>query len=211
MVYNDYMPYIVNNQSVGHNPIEIERAPSYIEFFEKVGNSKDNIVVVPNFLSNEEIDYLMSHVDEKRMVSFVSQKDNEGNPTSWIHNYEGIMDKDNVFKRILDKIKKTYDYQNINPKYTSLNITRWDAGTKLSLHVDDLGYLTENHIPALVYLNDDYEGGQLNFPTHNLNIKPNKGDLIIFPGNMHYPHEVKEVISGTRYTLSVWFTIPDML
>jgi len=208
MVYNDYMPYMINNQSVGHDPIEIERAPSYIEFFEKVGNSKDNIVVVPNFLSNEEIDYLMSHVDEKRMVSFVSQKDNEGNPTSWIHNYEGILDKDKIFERVSNEIKQKYNYENIKQKNSRLSIARWDVGSKLMLHVDDLGYVTNNHLATLIYLNDDYAGGELGFATHNIVIKPNKGDLIFFPGNMHYAHEVKEVLSGTRYTLPIWFTIP---
>ena len=76
------------------------------------------------------------------------------------------------------------------------------------MHVDDLGYVTDNHLPTLIYLNDDYEGGELGFATHNLIIKPKKGDLIIFPGNMHYAHEVFEVLSGTRYTLPIWFTIP---
>ena len=203
------MPYIVNNQAVGHHPSEIERTPSYIEFFEKIGNSADNIKVIPNFLSDEEIRYILSHVDETRKVSFVSQKDNDGNPTSWIHNYEGIIDKDNVFGRVLDEVKKAYNYTNIAKKNTDrLNLARWDKGSKLTLHVDDLGYVTDNHLPTLVYLNDDYEGGELGFATHGLVIKPKKGDLIMFPGNMHYAHEVFEVLSGTRYTLPIWFTIP---
>lgn len=203
------MSYIVNNQPVGHHPSEIERAPSYIEFFEKIGNSSDNIKIIPNFLSDKEIRYLLSHVDERRRTSFVSQKDNDGNPTAWIHNYEGIIDKDNIFTRVLEETKKAYGYDNIAKKNTDrLNIARWDKGTKLTLHVDDLGYVTDNHLPTLVYLNDDYEGGELSFATHDVTIKPKVGDLIIFPGNMHYAHEVKEVLSGVRYTLPIWFTIP---
>jgi acyl-CoA synthetase (AMP-forming)/AMP-acid ligase II len=203
------MPYIINNQAVGHDPSEIKRAPSYIEFFEKIGNSPDNIKVIPNFLNAKEIRYLLSHVDERRKNSFVSQKDNEGNPTSWIHNYEGIIDKDNIFERVLNEVKKAYNYDNIEKKNNDrLSIARWDVGTRLSLHVDDLGYIEDNHLPTLVYLNDDYEGGELGFATHGIVIKPKIGDLIIFPGNMHYPHEVFEVLSGTRYTLPIWFTIP---
>ena len=202
------MPYIVNNQSVGHDPIEIERAPSYVEFFEKIGNSKDNIIVIPNFLSDEEIEYLLNQIDETKLFSFVSQKDHEGNPTSWMHTYKEIADKDKITKRVSDEVKKAYNYQNIKQKDSTLTITRWDTGSKLTLHVDDLGYVTDNHLPTLVYLNDDYEGGELGFATHNLIIKPKKGDLIMFPGNMHYAHEVFEVLSGTRYTLPIWFTIP---
>jgi predicted 2-oxoglutarate/Fe(II)-dependent dioxygenase YbiX len=75
------------------------------------------------------------------------------------------------------------------------------------LHVDDLGYVTDNHLPVLIYLNNDYEGGEIKFELHNLSIKPNPGDFIVFPGNLHYPHEVTEVVSGIRYTLPIWFTI----
>jgi len=203
------MPYLVNNQPVGHHPSEIERAPSYVDFFEKLGNSSDNIVVVPDFLTAKEIRYLVAHIDERRMTSFVSQKDDKGEPTSWIHNYEAIIDKDNLMGRILDEIKKAYGIDNVKAKSDRLNIARWDVGTKLTLHVDDLGYVTDNHLPTLIYLNDDYEGGQLSFATHDITIKPKKGDLIMFPGNMHYAHEVKEVLSGTRYTVPVWFTIPE--
>jgi Rps23 Pro-64 3,4-dihydroxylase Tpa1-like proline 4-hydroxylase len=203
------MPYIVNNEPVGHHPSEIERKHSYLEFFEKIGNSADNIKVIPNFLSDEEIKYVLSHVDERRRKSFVSQKDNDGKPTAWMHNYEGIIDRDNLFERVLDEVKKAYGYDNIEKKNTDrLNIARWDKGTKLKLHVDDLGYVTDNHLPTLIYLNDDYEGGELSFATHDVTIKPKVGDLIIFPGNMHYAHEVKEVLSGVRYTLPIWFTIP---
>jgi Rps23 Pro-64 3,4-dihydroxylase Tpa1-like proline 4-hydroxylase len=203
------MPYIVNNQPVGHHPSEIERAPSYIDFFEKIGDSADNIKIIPNFASDEEIEYLLSQGKEENLTSFVSQKDENGNPTSWIHNYQGIIDKYNLFSRVLDEVKKAYDYQNIRKKDTDrLNMARWDAGSRLSLHVDDLGYVTDNHLPTLVYLNDDYEGGELSFATHDVTIKPKKGDLIMFPGNMHYAHEVKEVLSGVRYTIPIWFTIP---
>jgi Rps23 Pro-64 3,4-dihydroxylase Tpa1-like proline 4-hydroxylase len=203
------MPYIVNDIPVGNDPSEINRTPSYVEFFEKIGDSADNIKVIPNFLSEEEIKYLLSHVDERRRMSFVSQKDNDGKPVAWMHNYEGIIDRDNIFERVLAEVKTLYGYTNITKKNTDrLNIARWDKGTKLTLHVDDLGYVTDNHLPTLVYLNDDYEGGELNFPTHGVTIKPKVGDLIIFPGNMHYAHEVKEVLSGVRYTLPIWFTIP---
>jgi hypothetical protein len=202
------MPYIVNNIPVGHDPSEIERLEPYIEFFEKVGNSADNIKVIPNFLNKEEIDYLLSNLSEDKMVSFVSQKDNEGNAKSWIHNYQGIFDKYNIAKRIHAEVVKQYDYPNIVVKYDGrINVARWDVGTGLTLHVDDLGYVTDNNLPTLIYLNDDYEGGELGFPTHNMLIKPKIGDLIMFPGNLNYPHEVKEVLSGTRYTLPLWFTI----
>jgi hypothetical protein len=201
------MPYIVNNIPVGHDPREIDRKNSYNEFFEKVGNSSENIKLIPNFLSNDEIKYLLDNVDENRKVSFESQKDDSGNAVNWMHIYTGIEDTFDIRGRIASEIVKAYKFNRIKPKEPQLSVAKWETGTKLTLHVDDLGYVTDNHIPTLVYLNDDYAGGEISFAIHNITIKPKIGDLLIFPGNMHYAHEVKEVLSGTRYTLPIWFTI----
>jgi len=201
------MPYVVNNIPVGHDPREIDRKNSYNEFFEKVGNSSKNIKLIPNFLSNDEIKYLLENVDENRKVSFESQKDDSDNAVNWMHIYTGIEDRFDIKGRIGSEIVKAYKFNRIKPKEPQLSVAKWEKGTKLTLHVDDLGYVTDNHIPTLVYLNDDYEGGEISFATHDITIKPKIGDLLIFPGNMHYAHEVKEVLSGTRYTLPIWFTI----
>jgi hypothetical protein len=201
------MPYVVNNIPVGHDPREIDRKNSYNEFFEKVGNSSKNIKLIPNFLSNDEIKYLLENVDENRKVSFESQKDDSDNAVNLMHIYTGIEDRFDIKGRIGSEIVKAYKFNRIKPKEPQLSVAKWEKGTKLTLHVDDLGYVTDNHIPTLVYLNDDYEGGEISFATHDITIKPKIGDLLIFPGNMHYAHEVKEVLSGTRYTLPIWFTI----
>jgi predicted 2-oxoglutarate/Fe(II)-dependent dioxygenase YbiX len=56
----------------------------------------------------------------------------------------------------------------------------------------------------VIYLNDDYEGGELIFPHRDVKIKPKAGTFIGFPGNRHYMHGVNEVIGSDRYTFSVW-------
>jgi hypothetical protein len=201
------MAYTVNNISVGHDPDEIQRMESYNEFFKKVGNSSKNIKLIPNFLSDKEIKYLLNNIDENKKFSFESQKDNSGNAVNWMHVYTGIEDRFEIRRKIAAEIIKLYNFDRIKPKSYELSVAKWEQGTSLNLHVDDLGYMTDNHIPTLIYLNDDYDGGEISFVTHDITIKPKIGDLLIFPGNMHYAHEVKEVLSGTRYTLPIWFTI----
>jgi len=201
------MAHIVNNIPVGHDPSEIERLESYNDFFEKVGNSSENIKLIQNFLSDDEIKYLLDNVTENRKFSFESQKDDSGNAINWMHIYAGIEDKFKIRDKVKVEIISAYGFDSIRPKESHLQVAKWEKGTSLNLHVDDLGYVTDNHIPTLIYLNDDYEGGEISFATHDITIKPKVGDLLIFPGNMHYAHEVKEVLSGTRYTLPIWFTI----
>jgi hypothetical protein len=209
MVYNGYMAYIVNGIPVGNDPPSIERTESYMDFFHTIGNSSDNIKVVPNFLTKEEIEYLMDDIDNRHHISFVSQKDHEGNPLTYMHQYNGLNDIYNIIERCREQIAKSYgiEKEKIRAKESYLSVVKWTPGTYLKLHVDDLGYVTDNHLPVLIYLNDAYEGGEISFELHNISIKPNVGDFIVFPGNLHYPHEVKEVLSGVRYTLPIWFTI----
>jgi Rps23 Pro-64 3,4-dihydroxylase Tpa1-like proline 4-hydroxylase len=202
------MTYAINGIPVGHSPEDIERNESYKEFIERIGDSTDNIKIFPDFINDRVITYLMFALTKSQTETFVSQKDENNEPVNWITQYMAILDIFNVVQRVKDKVCEEYETTNIEQKENRLSVVKWEKGNSLKLHVDDLGYVTDNHIAALIYLNDDYEGGELKFETHDLSIKPKKGDLVFFPGNMHYAHEVTEVLSGTRYTVPIWFTIP---
>lgn len=58
---------------------------------------------------------------------------------------------------------------------------------------------------AILYLNDEYDGGEIEFPLHNIKIKPEPGTLIFFKGDMNFPHLVNKVISGERMNLVMFF------
>jgi predicted 2-oxoglutarate/Fe(II)-dependent dioxygenase YbiX len=50
---------------------------------------------------------------------------------------------------------------------------------------------------TVTYLNDDYEGGEIEFTDLNISLKPKAGSTIMFPASVK--HQVKEVLSGVRY------------
>jgi predicted 2-oxoglutarate/Fe(II)-dependent dioxygenase YbiX len=56
----------------------------------------------------------------------------------------------------------------------------------------------------LLYLNDDFRGGAVEFTYFNYTFKPKKGDLLIFPSNYLFLHEAKKVESGVRYVIVSW-------
>jgi len=58
---------------------------------------------------------------------------------------------------------------------------------------------------GLLYLNDDYDGGELVFPEQGISIKPETGSLIFFEGDYKKPHGVNKVISGPRYNLVTFY------
>lgn len=53
---------------------------------------------------------------------------------------------------------------------------------------------------CLVYLNEEYEGGEMHFPYLDISVKPKRGDMIFFPANYIGTHGVAPVTSGERYT-----------
>lgn len=55
-----------------------------------------------------------------------------------------------------------------------------------------------------IFLNDDYEGGELTFPELKIELKPKAGSLVLFPG-YYTRHGVNEVKSGTRLNILAHF------
>lgn len=83
-----------------------------------------------------------------------------------------------------------------------------DEKIQLSNNMEDQAKIFPNmwsgHLAILVYLNDDYEGGELYFPRYDYSIKPSAGTMITFPGSLYYIHGVKEITKGVRYTINQW-------
>ena len=64
--------------------------------------------------------------------------------------------------------------------------------------------IANRDISILFYLNDNYTGGELEFTTLGLKIKPKTGMMITFPSYKEFAHKVHPVTSGMRYSLVTW-------
>lgn len=93
--------------------------------------------------------------------------------------------------------------------YTLIRFNRYDPKTQMKLHCDHIHTVfdgTRRGIPVatvLGVLNDDYEGGEF-FMFGDKEVKVPAGSVIVFPSNFMYPHEVKPVKSGIRYSYVSW-------
>lgn len=192
----------INGRIVGQAPSNFERSELYKKNFEKMGNRRENIKVIKNFISNEECDLLMTIIKNTKAKEFPVQWDHNFKPVVVRKTYTDIRAVSMYVSMVKDILQKEYG---IEVENRSVSVARWDAGDKLELHVDDLGTTNYNHMATLIYLNNDFEGGEIVFPTHNFSYRPAKGDLIMFPGNYHYPHEVLKITSGTRFSVPMWF------
>lgn len=60
-------------------------------------------------------------------------------------------------------------------------------------------------LSGLLYLNDDFEGGEVNFRRQGLTIHPTPGTIIFFPSSWTHPHTAMPVKSGARYNIVTWW------
>jgi predicted 2-oxoglutarate/Fe(II)-dependent dioxygenase YbiX len=93
--------------------------------------------------------------------------------------------------------------------YAAARFNRYDPTTQMKLHCDHIHSLFDGKIrgiPVLTVLgglNDDYEGGEfMMFGDHQVNLPA--GAVLVFPSNFMFPHEVKPVKSGIRYSYVSW-------
>lgn len=62
----------------------------------------------------------------------------------------------------------------------------------------------DRDLSLLIYLNDDFEGGQLHFSKFNYWVQPQPGMVVLFPSDNRYMHEAEYVTSGERFVIVSW-------
>lgn len=108
-----------------------------------------------------------------------------------------------ILRSVKDIISDKYKIsQTIYPD--SFKLCAWREGDSQSVHSDNNKdeYASWRQYSSIIYLNDDYMGGEIFFPQSDTLIKPSAGSTIIFPSELL--HQVKRV-GGLRKTLmSFW-------
>jgi hypothetical protein len=87
--------------------------------------------------------------------------------------------------------------------HDSYGILKYGKGQKFVNHIDDSPNATRR-ISTVYYLNDNYTGGEINFPKFGITLKPKANQMIIFPSSFVYNHSVDPVIEGQRYAIVSW-------
>lgn len=59
----------------------------------------------------------------------------------------------------------------------------------------------------LIYLNDDFTGGNLELPHRNETVRPETGMLVAFPSDHRFSHAATPVESGDRYVIVSWAAV----
>lgn len=121
--------------------------------------------------------------------------------------------KDKLISCCIDAIQNYFVYTNVERVFannlTAPRLNKYSVGTFMRPHVDHIHTIFDGKlkgIPTLSIvgvLNDDFEGGEFVFWNH-FQVRLKKGDILVFPSNFMYQHQVLEVLEGERISFVSW-------
>jgi prolyl 4-hydroxylase len=165
------------------------------------------IFVIEDFLTKEECEELILKSEK---IGYEEAKVQTGENTQSI--LKGVRNNDRILYK--DEVLATKLYEKAKPflieifdchKIVGLNemfrFYKYSPGQRFKMHRDGSYKRNETEtsfFTFLLYLNDDFEGGETEFQDL-FTVKPKTGDLLVF---YHpYRHEGKLLVSGYKYAL----------
>lgn len=173
---------------------------------------KEFVSINENFLDEELFKSFSTFAKVSKMYDL-----NE-NDTFWskkvIHLHEVIFfgKERKVYANIVrDKIKEVFELeQEIYPDL--LCITKWLPETSHGLHAPSQNLdgtpndLHWRRFGAILFLNEDYDGGEIYFPKQNITINPKQNTLLLYPGTAEFVHEKRTIKKNIRYIIDSFWT-----
>jgi prolyl 4-hydroxylase len=177
------------------------------------------LVEIPNFLSDEECDKLIERIDESSVRSSVAGSGaNQSKYDSARTSSTSNLGKEELAVLIQTRISKELNIDIVRGE--DLQGQKYEPGQYFRPHNDFFeGDSYTNHClhsgnrthTFMIYLNDDLEGGETNFPNLGTSVKPEKGKAVwwydMVDGELQRDtlHEGSDVISGTKYIVTSWW------
>jgi len=186
--------------------------PPKNKIIEKLGVGVDTIKIIKNYMPAQDVAMIVH-----KLESIYARKNGD---------IEIVNKANKIVNDYRDKIKTTAeelfnielehdDYANQTHLPDSLLAGR-KPNFVTGIHSDIIDvdktkyveYLWSHHISSLIYLNNNYSGGELYFPEHDLLIKPEPGMLVSFPGHFWNRHGILPA-SEYRFAMSLFLKIKD--
>lgn len=166
---------------------------------------KNHVMIVENFLSHAKCDELVHRTKERlytKTHSFYGSGPEEFGP---IKDFESEIRKDT--EKVLEKYFEHYMVNSTHQEFNCVKIIKYSDGQSLPVHSDPerTPQGQTRTIGMILFLNDNFDGGELIFPKQEIIVTPEKGTLVVFPMSYMYPHLVNGVINGDRYVARINF------
>jgi len=125
---------------------------------------------------------------------------------SGCHPQDPIRRTSESLKLGLDKMMEDFRSQHHIEELVSHHsvLLRYEESDHFGHHVDDHPKFPRV-VSSSTFLNDDYEGGQLEFREFGLTVRPIAGTVVFFCSSFPYIHRVLPVQRGIRYAIAKWY------
>ncbi len=151
--------------------------------------------------------------DQMKMPEYRDCVDCKMSPLHIQHLPPQFSEMKNIYNDTVERLQHCLnDYErryNIKMDFMeAINYVRYGVGQHFNVHADH-GFSYNCTVSSVMYLNDDYEGGELWFPYLDIKIKPQYGDIVFFPSTFIYAHASLKITSGTKYSAVTMFDYND--
>lgn len=180
----------------------------------QLGIDRNRIVEIPGFVTDSMSRAMVEYFKKENRWGETAFNGSHGAPVQMGETKPSEFGlSNNVFMEVNAKLEEAVSAvygKAVTP--SSIHAQKWEVGSSANPHSDNSdfdGNPTEGFdnlkYVGILYLNNDYEGGDLYFPEHDISIHPNAGSMYIFSGGVENIHGVTEITSGTRYSIvSFW-------
>lgn len=169
-------------------------------------------------LSTEECDKTVEELKQNEWVKgtfYSNRTDSEDTYEKTLDmSSDSIPSSEMLMKRIWDVLfeytdELHYEWFSSWDYYSPIRFNRYGPETFMKKHCDHIHSMfdgTVKGVPILTVLgllNDDFKGGELIMFDDTV-VPLFKGDIVVFPSNFLYPHQVKALTEGERFSFVSW-------
>lgn len=167
----------------------------------------ENIHVINNFISEYDCSRVINFINEMKNSGLL-EKRGDFKQRLMRFNVEGIMDLVKHYGLNATETHEKLSNPGFNLALSDYGIFISEPGYSMNHHIDTInsnGLFKHLKYSTVLYLNDGFGGGDIEFPNVGFSYSPKRGDAILFPADdLKYLHGVSEIKSGLRYTMSFW-------
>lgn len=178
-------------------------------------NDTFNYTIYKNILSNLECETLITEFTKFK----VAQTLGGDHEFKYRKAQVGVYELESSLLKKVREIISIKTNTDINCQETPISFVKYEKGDEYKEHYDSYGNLKDfpniesgdRVKTSILYLNDDYVGGETKFSFEGVEIKSSAGDLLVWDNlnkdgtlNRRTLHSGLPIIEGTKYIIVVW-------
>ncbi len=175
---------------------------------------------ISEFYSNIDCEYLIDYYEKLVDAGAVGPRDNRNIVQDEQVNMNGLLQVEEITQSITQVFREWHGIvlaavQEYYKKYPILNTRSFEFKyAKFQKTRPSQGYHMWHHdsdpddpyrkLVTLLYLNDDFNGGETEFLYQQCRITPEKGKFVLFPAPWTHTHRGNPPMGGNKYIMTGW-------